>query len=54
MNILFIPTLPVKVEFTAMLRMPSNAKNAKLGPGGTEFLRMVGDDGDQNRFIELP
>ena len=26
---LFIPTLPVKVEFTAMLRILSNAKNAK-------------------------
>ena len=26
---LFIPTLPEKVEFTAMLRMLSNAKNVK-------------------------
>ena len=30
---LFIPSLPVKVEFTAILRMLSNAKNAKQGLG---------------------
>ena len=35
MNMLFIPTLPVKVEFTAIL---SNAKNAKQGLGGSENL----------------
>ena len=28
---LFIPTLPGKVEITTMLRMLSNAKNAKKG-----------------------
>ena len=28
LNMLFIPTLPVKAEYTAMLRMLSNAKNA--------------------------
>ena len=42
---LFIPTLPVKVEFTAMLRMLSNTTYAKQGLG-EEFLRIVGDDGD--------
>ena len=31
---LFIPTLPVKVEFTTMLRMLSNGKNAKQGLRG--------------------
>ena len=33
---LFIPTLPVKVKSTAMLRMLSNAKNPKRGLGGLE------------------
>ena len=28
LNMLFIPTLPTKADFNAMLRMPSNAKNA--------------------------
>ena len=31
---LFIPKLPVKVEYTAMIRMLSKAKNAKQGLGG--------------------
>ena len=31
---LLIPILPVKVEFTAMLRMLTNAKNAERGLGG--------------------
>ena len=30
---LFIPTLPVKVEFPAILIMLSNTKNAKQGIG---------------------
>ena len=30
---LFIPTLPVKVEITAILIMLSNTKNAKQGIG---------------------
>ena len=34
LNMLFILMLPVKVEFTTMLRMLSNAKNAKQGLGG--------------------
>ena len=29
LNILFIPTLPVKAEFTAMLSMLNNAVNAE-------------------------
>ena len=37
-----------------------NAENAERGLwglwglGSKEFLRMVGHDGDQNRFLELP
>ena len=33
LNMLFIPTLPVKVEFTEILVMLSNTKNAKQGIG---------------------
>ena len=33
LNMLFIPTLPVKVEFKSMLRILGNAKNAKQGLG---------------------
>ena len=33
LNMLFIPTLPVKVEFNQMLRMLGNTKNAKQGLG---------------------
>ena len=29
LNMLFIPTLPVKPEFTSILRIMSNAKNAE-------------------------
>ena len=34
LNMLLIPTLPVKVEFTSMLTMLGNAKNAERGNRG--------------------
>ena len=39
LNMLFIPTLPVKVEFNPMLRILGNAKNAKQGLGRLGGLR---------------
>ena len=63
LNMLFIPTLPVKVEFKSMLRILGNAKNAKQGLGKARRVRGLGMNltwpigggrGDENRFLELP
>ena len=63
---LFIPTLPVKVEFPAILIMLSNTKNAKQGIGELRIgwlskysmnLRWPiggGGRGDEKFFLELP
>ena len=65
LKMLFIPTLPVKVEFTAIVRMLSIATNAKQGLG--EIRRLgglskysmnlrwpIGGGGDEKCFLELP
>ena len=54
LNMLFIPTLPVKAEFIAMLRNVNNADaiNTKTLPLKPENLKRPVDD--QNWFLELP
>ena len=50
LNMLFIPTLPVKAEFTAMLRILSNAENAEQCRECWAMLSILRNDGKAENF----